>query len=117
MNETTTDPAVVNGKRYSLWPQFVEKKYEWIGGTLQDRPDRDALAFGMEMPKGGWHETTITDVRFEPNGKDSALFAVDGKDFWCASDVRYLHVDPDHSGNGWLAFGSYGGSLWRIRKP
>lgn len=116
MNDTTNDPAVINGKRYSLWPQFVAKKDEWIGGILQDQADSDALALGMPMPEGGWHETEITDIRFEPNGETSAMFSVEGKDFGCGSDVQVLYVDPSGE-QGWLTFGGYGGQKFRIKKP
>ena len=33
----------INGKVYPLWSQFVEKKQEWVGGTLQDEGDFLAL--------------------------------------------------------------------------
>jgi hypothetical protein len=99
------DPYVVNGKRYSLWPQFVQRQFEYIGGKLEELPGDGPGAI-----------TTITAIRFEPNGKDSAAFFVDGVDFGCGSDVQYLAVDPKIGGDGWIGFSSYGGHRWRIRK-
>lgn len=65
----------VNGKTYPLWGQFVEKKAQWIGGTLQDHECEES--------------TIITDIRLEPNGKDSAMFTIKGEAYSCAFDVRY----------------------------
>lgn len=105
MNEQQAiDPYVVNGKRYSLWPQFVERKHEWIGGALID----------LEYPND---PTEITDIRFEPNGETSAAFFVDGQEFGCGADVSCLAVDPDIGGDGWLGFRGYGGHRWKIKKP
>ena len=102
MNEN--DPAVINGRRYSLWPQIVTKKQEYIGGQLVSYED------------GEEYETAIIDIRFEPNGETSAAFHVDGKEFGCGADVRNLAVDPDLGGNGWLGFAGYAGHRWKIRK-
>lgn len=102
--KTMNDPAVINGKRYSLWPQFVEKKAQYIGGILEDVNDGPEPA-----------QTEITDIRFEANGDTSAAFHVDGKEFGCGCDVQHLVVDPQHGGDGWIAFSGYGGHLWRIK--
>lgn len=99
------DPAVINGKRYSLWPQFVEKKAQYIGGILEDVND------GPGCPA----QTEITDIRFEANGDTSAFFQVDGKEFGCGADVSCLAVDPDLGGDGWIGFSGYGGHKWRIK--
>jgi hypothetical protein len=103
-NNNTNDLSVVNGKRYSLWPQFVAKKDQWIGGTLADISD------------GEHAETKITDITFSANGDDSAAFSVNGEDFSCGSDVRCLAVDPSLGGNGWLGFSSAYGLKFKIKQ-
>jgi len=65
----------VNGKVYTLWGQFVDKKSEWIGGNLQDEG-------------GECLQTEITDITLKPNGADSAFFTVQGKEYDCGFDVR-----------------------------
>ena len=72
----------INGKTYTLWPQFVEKKNQWIGGDLIDF-DHDV---GLES------KTKIKDITFTPNGKDSAMFSIIGEDFTCECDVEFLGV-------------------------
>jgi hypothetical protein len=95
--------AVVNGRRYSLWPKFVARKVEWIGGELED----------VDAPG---ETTRITDIKFEPNGTESAMFTVDGEDWSCACDVRYLCMDPALTGAGWIGFSSPYGLAFRIRR-
>ncbi len=68
----------VNGKEYPMWGQFVQKKDKFIGGILEDHD------MGMCM------KTEIIDITLEPNGKDSAFFSVEGKDFGCGGDVGHL---------------------------
>lgn len=80
--ENNENPNVVNGREYSLWPQFVAKKNDFIGGKLIEE-DGD---FGMT------HETEITDITFGPNGTTGAKFGVVGKDFTCDCDVQYLGI-------------------------
>ena len=99
---------IVNGREYPLWSQFVEGKEKWIGGTLEDRGDSMDRALGLE---GGG--TEITDITLEPNGKDSAAFSVDGKDFSCGGDVGYLGITGGEK--GWITFSGYGGHTWRIK--
>jgi hypothetical protein len=96
------DIAEVNGKFYPMWGQLVKGKNMFIGGILEDHD------MGMCL------KTEITDITLEPNGKDSAFFLVDGKDFSCGGDVSCLGIvggDP-----GWLTFSGYGGHSWRIKK-
>lgn len=98
----------VNGKEYPLWSQFIERKAEWIGGILVD----EDCSFGSRPPA-----TEITDITLEPNGKDSAFFAVEGKDYGCGFDVRYGGISGgDQVGDGWLVFSGYGGHTWRIKQ-
>jgi hypothetical protein len=103
----------VNGKIYPLWGQFVEKKSQWINGKLQDFGDSlDPLRMSEDYYP---IETTITDVRLEPNGDDSAFFSVVGKDFTCGFDVKYGGIAPEND-EDWLTFRGYGGHKWRIKK-
>lgn len=75
--------AVVNGKRYSFWPKFVQQKQDWIGGTLREfDPDVDETI-----------ETKIKDITFEKNGADSAMFKIRGETFDSFADVSVLGVD------------------------
>ena len=89
----------VNGRHYSLWGQFVDRKKEWIGGILEDLD--------------GGPPTKITDITLEPNGEDSAFFRVVGDDYSCGFDVRYGGVQgaPGDAESGWIPFGSQYGSF------
>ncbi len=90
----------INGKTYPLWGQFVEQKDKWIGGILHDT---------YASP------TEITDITLTPNGTDSAVFSVIGKDYTCASDVRYLGLaSREDSKPGFLLCG-YGGHQFTIQ--
>ena len=94
----------INGRRYSLWPQFVDKKEEYIGGILEDL---DSSFDGPPPP------TMITDIEFRANGKESAWFEVKGKDYSCGGDVGHLGVVGGDE--GWLTLSGYGGALWRFK--
>ena len=101
----------VNGKHYPLWGQFIERKDEWIGGTLQDFGD------GMDVALGyGGKTGTITDITLRPNGNDSAFFSVDAEDWGCGFDVGHGGVsgNPENE-DGWIYFSGYGGHRWRIK--
>lgn len=103
----------VNGKQYPMWSQFVEKKSEWIGGTLCDNGDpidRVVLGDGIEAV------TEITNITLEPNGDTSAYFLVVGKEFSCGFDVRYGGISGKQKGSNWLTFNGYGGHAWHIKK-
>lgn len=102
---------IVNGKEYPMWSQFVEGKEKWIGGVLQDRGDSMDVALGLSA--GGWCGTEITDITLKPNGKDSAMFNVDGKDFSCGGSVTCLGVTAGE--DGWITLSGYGGHTWRIK--
>ena len=102
----------VNGKYYPLWSQFVDRKQEWIGGILQDQGD--SMDRALKLTDGSWISTEITDVKLEANGKDSAMFYVDGKDFGCGFDVGVGGVTGGEE--GWITFSGYGGHTWRIKQ-
>jgi len=99
----------VNGKEYPLWSQFVERKDEWIGGVLEDFGDSMEKAMGFD---GGI--TEITDITLKPNGADSAMFMVKGKDFSYGFDVSVVGVVGGE--DGYITFNGYGGHEWRIKK-
>ncbi len=94
-------PIEINGRKYPLWSQFVHKKAEWIGGVLES-------AEGGEV-----YKTEITDITLEPNGKEHAVFTVDGKDFCCAFCTSIGGVTAGSP--GWMTFSGYQHS-WRIKK-
>lgn len=94
----------VNRKRYSLWQQFVDKKNEWIGGTLRDMQDGTEA---VEM---------ITDIRLKPNGADSAFFEIVGESFSSGFDVHVGGISGRQPNSGWLRFSGYGGHEFEIRK-
>lgn len=100
----------VNGKTYPLWGQFVDRKQEFIGGTLQDSGDSMDRIVGLDSGT-----TVITGITLTPNGKESAAFTVHGEDFSCGFDVRYGGIVGGTP--GWLTFSGYGGHTWRIKKP
>jgi len=91
----------VNGKQYPLWSQFVERQNEWVGGILEDHD---------EMMSG---KTEIVGITLNPNGKDSAFFSVDGKEFSCGFDVECGGITAGEE--GWITFSGYAGHSWRIK--
>ena len=91
----------INGKVYPLWSQFFERQKEWIGGQLEDH-DGEIMS------------TEIIGIILKPNGKDSAYFSVEGKDFGCGFDVRYGGITSGEE--GWITFSGYAGRTWRIKK-
>jgi hypothetical protein len=102
----------VNGKTYSLWGQFVERKNEWIGGILKEI--NEDLFWGDVEEEC---ETIITDITLVPNGKDSAYFSVEGEDFGCGFDVGHGGICGKDGGKGWITFGTTGqvGIKFRIK--
>lgn len=96
---------IFNGKKYPLWSQFVERKKDFVGGTLQEfqNPDED----------GNLVETKITDITLKPNGKESAFFSVTGEDFECGFDCQHGGIVVGEK--GWITFEGYGGHIWRIQ--
>ncbi len=99
----------VNGREYPLWSQFIEKKDQWIGGTLVDFGDSHDRYFGS-----GDMVDTIVDITLTPNGDDSAYFAVIGEKFSCGFDVKYGGISGG-GGVGWINFSGYGGHQWKIK--
>jgi len=67
----------INGKTYPMWNGFIDNKSKWIGGIL------------TEIDLDETTSTRITDITLEPNGNDSAYFAIIGEDFSCGFDVQY----------------------------
>ena len=53
---------LINGKTYPLWQQFVDKKSEWINGTLEDFPDRIDRMLGARKS-----EKTLIEENFGSN--------------------------------------------------
>jgi len=103
---------LVNGKEYPLWGQFIDRKEEWIGGTLQEFGDNmDRMIHGDNMPE---LITTIKDIELRPNGKESAFFAVEGEAFGCGFDVGAGGITAGE--DGWITFSGYGGHMWRIKQ-
>lgn len=94
---------VINGRTYPLWQQFVDRKDEWIGGTLTDPPGEDP--------------TLITDVELKANGTDSAMFSFLGTDYDCGFDVGFGGVTGDHVENGLMFIRSFGGKFSATKKP
>jgi hypothetical protein len=98
----------INGKQFPLWSQFIERKSEWMGGTLQDMGDDMDVLLGL-----GSMTTKITDIDLRANGDDSAYFSVDGENFGCGFDVQYGGIIAGAA--GWITFSGYGGHTWRIK--
>lgn len=92
----------INGEYYPLWEQFVERKKEFVGGILESFENGEKIT------------TEITDIILRPNGKDSAFFSVEGKDFGCGFDTRYGGISGTMD-SGWIPFVGYGGHTWRIK--
>lgn len=94
----------INGREYPLWSQFVEGKDKFVGGILED--------FGDSMIHE-YAKTEITDITLVENGRDSAFFSVDGKDFDCGFSTDCGGIIGGEQ--GWITFSGYGGHLWRIK--
>lgn len=104
---------VVNGKTYPMWNQFIEKKEEWIGGILWDEGDSfDKVLLGEDEGV----QAKITDIRLDPNGKDSAFFSIVTKNFVCGFDVGVGGISCQPKGKPWLTFSGYGGHTFHICK-
>jgi len=99
----------VNGKEYPLWSQFVERQEEWKGGILEDFGD----SFDRKMGAGPII-TEITGISLKPNGKDSAFFEVEGKDFGLGFDVKSGGITAGDE--GWITISGYGGHTWRFKQ-
>lgn len=103
----STTPNQVLGRTYSLWPQFVEKKAEYIGGILEDYSESQSA------------KTKITDIIFgEKYG--SAVFEVTGEDFDCSFNVEFGGVNGSHrreSKDGTLHFSAMYGLNFSISRP
>lgn len=105
---TEQESKLINGKHYPLWQQFVDRKNEFIGGTLQD--------MDQSWPSDGSNpKTIIEDIVLRPNGKEWAFFEVIGKDFGCGFCVTVGGVVPGE--DGWITFMGYQGHTWRIKEP
>ena len=89
---------IVNGREYPLWSQFVERKDEYINKTLFDYDSE--------------RSTNIVSITLTPNGKDSAFFSIEGKDFNCGFDVQYGGINPEN--DGLITFFGYGGHKFKI---
>lgn len=109
MNSTAVEiPDTINGRKYSLWPQFKRQEQEWIGGELQE------ISSGFPET-GEVAATEIVGIEWRENGNDSAWFGVEGKNYSCGFDVTVGGVTAGEE--GWLTFSGYGGHTWRIKKP
>lgn len=106
-------PIEINGRAYPMWSQFVHRKAEWIGGTLQDFGDSQDRRMGLAGPGG--MTTKITDIELRANGSTSAWFEVTGENFTCGFDVTVGGIIGGDE--GWLTLHGYGGHTWRIQKP
>jgi hypothetical protein len=95
-----TKQAIINGRTYPLWSQFIEQKQKWIGGTLVETGDKMLSRLIGTKPM----QTRIIDIVLRENGTDSAWFEIVGKDFSCGSDVHHLSIPSDQDGNPWLTF-------------
>ncbi len=96
---------VINGIIYPMWNQVIAKKQKWIGGTL----------FDYDM--GLCAQTEIIDIELVPNGDDSAMFSVIGKEFTCGFDVQHGGINGYPKNKGALSFSGYGGHNWEILEP
>jgi len=107
-NGQETEPIKIHGRAYPLWSKFVLDP-SWIGGELQDLD-----------PDSGGAITTIREITLKANGPDSAMFSVEGANWGCSCDVRYLGVSgratPEEIAEGWIRFSGFVGHEWRIRK-
>jgi len=109
-NNGDEEDIIVNGRVYPMWQQFVQRKREWIGGTLIEQGD--SLISAEHASK-----TEIEDITLEPNGIDSAAFSVIGKNFTCAGDVSNLGIVGWRPfGPDFLTFQGYAGHTWGIKR-
>ena len=100
----------INGKVYPMWSQFVEQSDQWKGGVLEDFGDSMDRRMGFEIMT-----TIIKSIELKPNGKDSAMFCINGEDFNCCGDVQFIGITAGEE--GYITFGGFMGSKFRIKKP
>lgn len=100
----------INGKKYPLWSQFIDREKEFIGGILHDFGDSMDQRMGLKGAK-----TEITGIQLMANGDNSAWFEVQGKEFNCGFDVEHGGVSAGDK--GYITFSGYGGHAWRIKTP
>lgn len=94
---------LVNGKHYPMWQSLVDGKSIWIGGRV----------FNFDM--GLKAEATLTDIKLEPNGTDSAKVvfytAEDPDEPWCF-DVSVGGIGSNYTGEPGLCISTaYCGSF------
>lgn len=101
---------LVNGKEYPLWGRFIDRKEEWLGGTLEDFGD----SFDRRM---GYKGTIamITNITLVPNGEEHAFFEIhtDKGGFGFSTSVGGIGGDQEEP---WLTFSGYGGHKFRIKR-
>lgn len=91
-----------------MWQQLIDKKAEWIGGTLTDFGD----SMDRQMFGGDPHKTEITD--FELTDK---WFGVKGKEFDCGGSREFVGITGEKRDGIDLLFSGYGAHEWGITKP
>lgn len=97
----------LNGKSFPLWSQFVEKKNEWIGGTLEE--------FGDQFCDGATSEIIDITLDKEESGDVSLTFHC--KDFDESFNVQYGGIEPVLPPSEWLNFFVTMCPGFRIKKP
>lgn len=96
----TSEFTPVNGKIYPMWQGIVAKKADFIGGRLIEHDNHTGDA-----------EVIITDMRFEPNGDDSAMICIDGKEWGMSADVKYAGITGR---DGIMTIHSRFGTSWEV---
>ena len=94
-----------------MWAEFVERKADWIGGTLVDTGN----TFGHT---GLPIRTPIVDMSFK-----KGFFAIHGERFSCGGDRTVLGIAPRRAvgqvdaPDDSIFFIGYGGHRWWIEPP
>ena len=91
----------------TIWQQMVERKDEWIGGTLTESDD-DGHAFS----------TRITDLTMTKNPPSAGwYFTVEGEDFSAVCHTDYLGVSQYGVPEGSMGLAASFGMRWVLTPP
>ena len=96
----------IDGKSFPLWSQFVERKNEWVGGSLEE--------FGDQFCGGA--TTEITDITLSKES-DCVFLTFRGKEFDESFNVEYGGIDSHQPDPDWLYFSVIMCPGFRIKQP
>ena len=97
-----------------MWQRLVDKKDEWIGGTLVDCGDDMDRAWGLSAPNGTGERTLIVDFKLTDDE-----FNVIGEEFTCGGGRQHVGLSPYETpgDENTLTFRGYGNHQFYLIPP